>query len=305
MYAVQGTSPQSALEEIATTTEPEVLARHLPETVHKSIEQLPKVKKQAIMDQLMQLKDSKLGNCTVRPARDSDGWEIVDENDDVTGKVRLDNAFISGLDAMLPLRIESDGSTHTFIVGMHLEDQEWRIDNFGPWQKADLGLEELLHEPTEMEKNEAAARATLKEIQQAALDFFYTHPNAGFPSSLKQMTEASRPPQVDEQQAGQETSDEPSQGQAAQSLLDESYAADPLIKNGYSFRYLNTGFPSGQQDSFGTFEVIAVPVEYGKTGTKSYFLNQNGVMHATTENRPATEQDPFANEKDEEIVVVD
>jgi hypothetical protein len=45
LYAWQGTTPQAALEELATATKPEVIARHLPEPVQKRIEVLPKITK--------------------------------------------------------------------------------------------------------------------------------------------------------------------------------------------------------------------------------------------------------------------
>src|SRR5262249_49482688 len=121
MWAFQGTTPQAALEEIATTTKSEVLARHLPEPIQKSIEILPKLKKQEFMDKLLSLKAEQLNSCTVRPAHDSDGWEIIDEKGVSQGKVKLENAFISGMEAMLPLRIESEGDAQVFIVTMHLE----------------------------------------------------------------------------------------------------------------------------------------------------------------------------------------
>lgn len=35
---------------------------------------------------------------------------------------------------------------------MHLEDDEWLIDDFGQWEKSDLGLTKLLHQPTAIEK---------------------------------------------------------------------------------------------------------------------------------------------------------
>ena len=43
LFAWQGTTPQAALEELATATKPEAITRHLPEPVQKGIEVLPKV----------------------------------------------------------------------------------------------------------------------------------------------------------------------------------------------------------------------------------------------------------------------
>src|SRR5712672_3997696 len=138
LFAWQGTTPQAALEELATATKPEAIARHLPEPVQKRIEVLPKLQKQQVMQQLLEMKTTQLGGCSVRPAHDSEGWEILDEDGNSKGKVRLANAFVSGVDALLPLELELSGSTQDFIVTMHLEGDEWRIDDFGPWEKSDL-----------------------------------------------------------------------------------------------------------------------------------------------------------------------
>ena len=292
MYAFQGTTPQAALEEIATTTKPEVLARHLPEPIQKSIEVLPKLKKQEFMDKLLSLKAEQLNSCTVRPAHDSDGWEIIGEDGESQGKVKLDNAFISGLEAMLPLRIESGTNSQIFIVTMHLDGDEWRIDDLGPWAKTDLGLAKLLHQPTEMEKNEAAARETLVEMVQAVHSYAATFPEIGYPSSLKPVTETEvEVVFVDwaDQPAG-EGNDRKPQGKTSR-LLDRSYAADPLIKAGYRFRYLLTGTGTGEENNFGSFEIMASPVEFGKTGARNYLFDRSGI-HVTTENRPATAEDP-------------
>lgn len=54
LFAWQGTTPQAALEELATATKPEVIARHLPEPVQKGIEVLPKVQKEQVMAQLLE-----------------------------------------------------------------------------------------------------------------------------------------------------------------------------------------------------------------------------------------------------------
>jgi hypothetical protein len=276
LYAWQGTTPQAALEEIASTSKPEVLVQHLPEPVQKRIEALPVAKKQEILKKLLELKSEQLKDCTVRAAQNGDGWEVIDEDGTVKARVKLENAFISGIDAILPLKIESDDATQSFIVKMHLEDHEWRIDDFGHWEKMDLGITDLLHEPTEMEKNEAAAREALGRIEGALRRYAGTNPQIGYPSSLKVLTigPANLKPEV----------------WRYLGILDDSFAAEPLIKSGYRFRYLLTQSGDGLQDP-GNFEIVAVPVEFGVTGQKSFYLDQNGTVHVTTENRPATEDD--------------
>lgn len=273
LYAWQGTTPQAALEELATATKPEAITRHLPEPVQKRIEVLPKVQKQLVLDQLLEMKKTQLGGCSVRPAHDSEGWEILDEDGNSKGKVRLANAFISGVDALLPLELELSGSTQDFIVTMHLEGDEWRIDDFGPWEKSDLGLAKLLHEPTEMEKNEAAARGTINTLTRALNRYASGFPQIGYPLSLSVLT----------------TPMESDVDRESNPLLDESFAAEPLIKDGYIFRYTLTHV-GGYQGSWGSYEITATPVEFGKTGSKNYLANPT--FHVTSENRPATYADP-------------
>jgi hypothetical protein len=274
VYAWQGSTPQAALEELATATKPEVIARHLPEPVQKRIEVLPRLQKQQVMDQLLQMKTTQLGGCSVRPAHDSEGWEILDGDGKSKGKVKLATAFISGVDALLPLELELSDGPQVFIVTMHLEDEEWRIDDFGPWEKNGLGLGKLLHQPTEMEKNEAAARETITALEQALQQYASRFPRLGFPFNLRSLTTP--------------TGTENAAGNAP--FLDESFAVEPLIKNGYIFQYLLTNVGSGNQWVWGRYEITATPVEFGKTGGKNYLAEPR--LHVTTQNRPATEDDP-------------
>jgi hypothetical protein len=274
LSAWQGTTPQAALEELATATKPEAITRHLPEPVQKSIEVLPKLQKQLVMDQLLEMKNTQLRGFCIRPAQNSDSWEILDGDGKSKGKVRLANAFISGLDALLPLELELSGSTQDFIVTMHFEGDEWRIDDFGPWEKNDLGLGRLVHQPTEMEQNEEAARDTIRTLVGALQRYASRHPTMGFPFHLRILTTST-----------ESASLYPGQGP----LLDESFAAEPLIKNGYIFQYLLTSVGDGREHGWGSYEITATPVEFGKTGSKNYLANPN--LHVTSQNRPATDDD--------------
>jgi type II secretory pathway pseudopilin PulG len=280
VYSLQANTPQGALEEIATADKPEILVRHLPEPIQKSIEALPKPKKLEVLSQLMQLKAEQFDNCTVRRTS-GDTWEIVDQDGKSQGTVKLENAFISGLDALLPMRINSE----TVIVTLHLEGNEWRIQDFGNWQKSDMGISKLLHEPTEIEKNEEAARNALSAISSALQTYSRWHPQIGFPSTLRPLlTKAQGMPFF------------------VRPLLDESYSAEPLVVSGYEFHYLLT-FPGDGQDDAGRFELRASPVEFGKTGVKSFLMTSSGGLHVTSENRPATDDDSRVSNGDNVVIV--
>src|SRR5262249_12922744 len=135
---MQARTPQAALEEIATTEKPDVLVRHLPEEVQKRIEVLPNPQKQQVMEKLLAIKVEQLDGCTIRRADGVEAWEIVNQQGEIKGKVRLANAFTSGLESLLSLRFESSDGSQMFIVTMHLEGDDWRIDNFGAWENTAL-----------------------------------------------------------------------------------------------------------------------------------------------------------------------
>ena len=79
---------KAALEELATADKPELIERHLPETVKKQIDDLPKPVKQRVMDSLLQMKTAQLDGCTVRRADDSDAWLVVAAMDRAEGRSR-------------------------------------------------------------------------------------------------------------------------------------------------------------------------------------------------------------------------
>jgi hypothetical protein len=213
--------------------------------------------------------------------------EIIDAKGESQGRIQLVNAFFSGVEALLSLKLEAGAAAQMFIVAMHLEGDDWRIDNFGAWDNTDLGLRKLVHQPTQAEKNEAATQQTLDDITSALRSYAQRFPRAGFPSHLDMLT-ATANQEATEEHAG---------------LLDASFAADPIIKSGFEFRYTLTDrssefFLGGHLPAIrGAFRITARPVEYGKTGTRSYMANQNGV-HATTDNRDATEDDPAPEDPD-------
>ena len=61
--------------------------------------------------------------------------------------------------------------------------------------------------------------------------------------------------------------------------------------NGYVFEYRPTG-PIGAGPIYTGFSVIGKPQEYGKDGKRSYYADDSGVIRVTTEDRPATVNDP-------------
>jgi hypothetical protein len=194
-----------------------------------------------------------------------------------------------------------------FMVSMHLEDHDWRINDLGQWMKTDLRLAQLAHQPTEMEKNEDAAREHLSKIFACLLSYGTQYPRIGFPSRLALLTG----------RAGQEPSEEHA------GFLGEPFTGEPLIIDGYRFSYTLTRPGSGpvyvtvrgsasadwshsrMVTDMGAFQIVATPVEFGKSGIKSFFIDSTGKLTATSENRPATADDPALSENESGIVIED
>jgi hypothetical protein len=274
---LQTGTPEAALEELATADKPELIERHLPETVKKQIDDLPKPVKQRVMDSLLQMKTTQLNGCTVKRADDSDAWVLVGSNGESQGKITLAAAFISGVKAMVPLRIQGQNGAQTYIVTMHLDGDDWRIDDFGPWDKRDTGLKDLIHQPTEVEKNNTSAEETLARLQNALNGYASQFPQYGYPHRLLPLTV--RPANLPD---GME--------RLIQPLVQPAFAKDPAVLNGYEFHYLLT-MPGNGPGSAGEYQITASPVEFGKTGSHHYLVTQTGSVSCTTEDRPATEDD--------------
>ena len=71
------------------------------------------------------------------------------------------------------------------------------------------------------------------------------------------------------------------------SYIEVTLAEDPATKQGYTF----TLIPGAD----GTrFTLLADPVRYGVTGVRHFYVNQEFVIHATSQNQHATSSDPAA-----------
>ena len=70
----------------------------------------------------------------------------------------------------------------------------------------------------------------------------------------------------------------------------EGGRANSFVKSGYRFTYWPG--PRDVKGQIATYTIAARPLEYGKTGSRSYFTNESAVIRATAEDRDATAQDP-------------
>src|SRR6266567_4134369 len=250
-YSLQASSPQEALEELATAENLAAVIKHLPLKVQEQIEKLPAQGKAAMADKLVIKKSLEREGGKLTRTDDGSGWELVE------------------------LEVKDRGYSESVMIGMRFEHDEWRVTNIGHWRETDLEAELLARIEAQEAPGETAAVSTLRTLHTALISYATSYPEVGYPTALQALS-------------GQE--DQEASAQHAM-LLDSAFMAVPAIKDGYEFRYtlINSGNVSINE---GRYQITATPVEFGKTGSKSFFTDQNTVIRAITGPRPANENDP-------------
>jgi hypothetical protein len=66
-----------------------------------------------------------------------------------------------------------------------------------------------------------------------------------------------------------------------------------FTSNGYLVTYIPAS--PDVDGKISAYSFVARPLEFGKTGVRSFYLDQEGVLHATEADRAATREDPIAN----------
>jgi hypothetical protein len=151
----------------------------------------------------------------------------------------------------------ADTNAHRVLMGLVKENGQWKLLSLGLLL---LDLPTLGEEwdRAEIQNNEKSALASMKQITAAIEKYRVTYTR--LPSALGDLG----PPDK-----GAAKSDRAG-------LLDKDLADGR--KDGYSFRYVIVG--SNETGAPAKYELAAIPVEYGRTGTKSFYRDSTGVLHA-------------------------
>lgn len=297
-------TPEAALEEMATADKLEVMVKHLPVKVQEAIEKLDEKEKKEISEKLLVKSHIERDGGRFTKSEDGRSWEIRNGKGEVEAAIKLVDSFISGTEALLSLQLvdhpaaqdNKESGSHVdptprrgrdnqfILVSMRLEEGEWRVIGLGPWEHKNLEADDFLQGflPDKQAGDATAAASTLRTLNTALVTYATTYPQTGLPASLQQLSGAS--------------GSEPSSQHAM--LMDPAFATVPLIRDGYEFRYtliepgaINPETDKEPQEPQGRYTITATPVEFGKTGSKSFFTDQSCVVRFTTENRAANEND--------------
>ena len=181
---------------------------------------------------------------------------------DITTQMKFGKVELRDNLAYLPLLVRdstdtTEANARRVTMGLVKENGQWKLLSLGLLL---LDLPTLGEEwdRAEIQNNEKSALASVKELS-AAIEKYrvtYTH----LPGTLAELGPSEK---------GATKSD--------QAGLIEKELADGR-KNGYLFRYVIIG--ANDSGAPAKYEIAAIPVEYGRTGAKSFYRDSSGTLHA-------------------------
>lgn len=180
---------------------------------------------------------------------------------DVTTELQIGKPELRDNLAYISLTVKNavasdEDDSHRALIGLVREAGQWKLLSLGLLM---LDLPSLAEEwdRAEIKNNEQSAIDSMKTLAEAIETYrkTYTH----LPDSLAVL---GPPPQA------------PAKSERAD-LIGAELAAGR--KDGYSFRYVIVGANSSGAPA--KYELAAIPIEYGRTGSRSFFRDTLGVLH--------------------------
>jgi hypothetical protein len=179
----------------------------------------------------------------------------------VTTQLQIGKPEIRDNVAYLPLVVKdvtdtADANTRRVVMGLVRENSQWKLLSLGLLL---LDLPTLAEEwdRAEIQNNEKSAVASIKELAVALEKYRVTY--ARLPQSLADL--------------GPPATGAPKSDHAG--LVDAETAAGR--KDGYSFRFVIVG--ANEVGAPAIYQLAAIPIEYGRTGNRSFFRDGTGTVH--------------------------
>ena len=186
---------------------------------------------------------------------------VTCSTEQVTTQMQIGKAEVRDNLAYLPLVVKDASDTtearsRQVLMGLVRENGQWKLLSLGLLL---LDLPSLGEEwdRAEIQNNEKLAVASMKELATAVEKYRVTYTR--LPESLTVLGPPSK---------GAATI-----GEAG--LISADLAAGR--KDGYAFRYVIVG--ANNSGAPAKYELAAIPVAYGRTGTLSYFRDASGTLH--------------------------
>jgi hypothetical protein len=181
---------------------------------------------------------------------------------DVTTEMQIGGAELRENIAFLPMELRdatdtTGASVRQITMGLVREDGDWKLLSLG-LLLLDLPALEVEWDAAEIDSTEKSAIAALAKLAGAVEA--YRNKYLHLPASL-----ANLGPPLHGTPNGESSG-----------LVDSDLANG--IKNGYSIRYVIVG--ASTVGAPAKYELAATPLQYGRTGRRSFFRDSNGGLHA-------------------------
>ncbi len=271
-----------ALREAFFATDLATVARHLPPALAKAISDLTALERAALEKDFLVAEKLKREGITVTPVSGAEVLATIEPGPE--GKldpveVLLEKRLSDGGESVLRLRARSKsgrtGVAGVITVWMKYLEGEWRVYELQSpdGEKINLDDSEFLDriKSSGLNANEASAVGSLRTLNTAAVTYASTYPEIGFPPGLDVLGVAEEA--------------EPSSSHSG--LVDSSLSTPPYERSGYRFIYR----PHGGQTPIVEYTIVALPIDFGVSGQRSFFTDQSGVIRFTEEEREPTVQD--------------
>lgn len=283
-YAAAAQDAVESFWDLALSRDFGVIERHLPrEFVEAATECDLEFREKPVG--LIHIPDTRLEEYEVDISGKPDVVRFRDTSRSAQVEVRLVSKYLSSQKAALGVvmtvtvrgpRGESHSEEFSEIVNMAFIDGSWRATRLALPQKGAGTIYPLDASIGEQcrQANESSAVGNLRAINIAQVTYAATFPELGFAARMAQFGPPGERQEPNWQAFG---------------LLDARLgcAVDPCVKSGFNFRIqVPAVLP---RDSYKAF---ARPATFGKTGTRSFYTDESGVIRFTTEDRDATAKDP-------------
>jgi len=181
---------------------------------------------------------------------------------DVSTEMQIGGAELRDNVAFLPMELRDatdtvGGNVHQITMGLVREDGEWKLLSLG-LLLLDLPALEVEWDAAEMETTEKGALEALKRVAGAVET--YRNKYLRLPDSLANLGPALH---------GAPNAE-------AAGFVDSDLANG--MKNGYAIRYVILG--ASTIGAPAKYALAATPLQYGRTGVRSFFRDSNGGLHA-------------------------
>ena len=272
-------APATALRDVlsaACSQSQSEFARFLTERNKEAYSRMTPTARVALMKRFVLLNEPGKPTATTNPS----GRPIVRcATPEVTTEMLLGATEIRDNVAFLPMELRSvtdsaGEDVRQITMGFVREEGQWKLLSVG-LLLLDLPALEVEWDAAEMESTEAGAIDSLKKIEEAVEA--YRRKYSRLPDSLANLG----PPLH-----GAASAD-------AAGLIDSDLATG--MKNGYALRYVIVG--ASTLGAPAKYELAATPLNYGRTGKRSFFRDSNGGLHgADRKGAVGSESDPKINQ---------